>query len=177
MLNPLITLRYFGQCRLSWWVCCLPWSICNDRELNFLTCGLEVLWQSNCLDRMAFIWQKVVCYSPRMRKAASRIVRFVQISRSWKDFALGKAKFLWTELDRNIEYACQSVAHINLVNNSVWSRKNTMSVALNFGAVRIIWAASKLVHILFLKPLHSQVRSHSSLISIPKGVRLGESWL
>ena len=38
--------------------------LCHDRELNFLTCGLEVLWQPNCLDRMAFRWQKL-CVIPR----------------------------------------------------------------------------------------------------------------
>ena len=51
-----------------------------------------------------------------------------------------------------------------LVNNSVRSRNHTMSVTLNLGAVRIIWPASKPVHILCLKPLHSRVRSQSALI-------------
>ena len=45
-----------------------------------------------------------------------------------------------------------------LVNNFVRSRNHTMSVTLNLGAVRIIWPACKPVHILYLEPLHSQVR-------------------
>ena len=39
-----------------------------------------------------------------------------------------------------------------------------MSVTLYLGAVGIIWPASKPVHILYLKPLHSRVRSQSSFI-------------
>ena len=39
-----------------------------------------------------------------------------------------------------------------------------MSVTLHLGAVGIIWPASKPVHLLYLKPLHSRVRSQSSLI-------------
>ena len=51
-----------------------------------------------------------------------------------------------------------------LVNNSVRSRNHVISVTLNPGAVRIIWPAGKPVHILYIKRLHSRVRSQSALI-------------
>ena len=72
-----------------------------------------------------------------------------------------------SEFNQNITYASPNVAHITyLVNNSVRSRNHAISVTLNLGAVRIIWPACKPVHILYIKRLHSRVRSQSALICL-----------
>ena len=44
------------------------------------------------------------------------------------------------------------------------SRNHAISVTLTLGAVRIIWPACKPVHILYIKRLHSRIRSQSALI-------------
>ena len=50
---------------------------------------------TNCLDRMAFRRQKL-CGIPRDCEKRLWIVGFVQISRSWKDFAVRNGKFVLT---------------------------------------------------------------------------------
>ena len=131
--------HYFGQCRLSWLVCCLPWSIYNDREMNFPTCGLELLWQSNSLDWMA-LWPHGLS-DLFIFQEAERILLCKTVDLSWH--------LTWSK--HHIRMPKYSSYY-----NSVRSC-NTMNVRLNFGAVRVI---------LHLRPLHSRVRSQSSLIRL-----------
>ena len=107
-----------------------------------------------------------VRYSLRLRKAAKWIVGFVQISRSWKDFAVRNGKFVLTMNSIKTSRMRVKTCLILLGNDSVRSRNHAMSVTPDLGAVGIIWPASKPVHILYLKPLHSRVRSQRSLIEL-----------
>ena len=52
-------------------------------------------------------------------------------------------------------------------------RNHAISVTLNLGAVRIIWPACKPVHILYIKRLHSRVRSQNALIVTGCGLQKG----
>ena len=119
--------------------------------------------QSNCLDRMAFRWQES-CSIPRdcgkwlygsselfICQEAERILQCETVNSCWQ----------WIRSKRHIHLPKHGSYH--LVNNSVWSRNHAMSVTLNLSVVGIIWPASKPVHNLYLKPLHSQVRLQSSL--------------
>ena len=98
----------------------------------------------------------------RLGKAASRIVGFIQISRSWKDFAVRNGKFVLTVNSKH-HIRVPNRASYYSVNNAVQSRNHAISVTLNLSAERIIWPACKPVHILY-KRLHSRVRSQSALI-------------
>ena len=122
--------------------------------------------QSNCLDHMAFRRQEL-CTIPRecgkrlhgssesfRSQEAERILLCETVNSCWQ----------WIRSKHYVRMPkCGSYY---LVNNSVRSCNDTMSVTLNLGAVGIIWPASKPVHILYLKPLHSRARSQSSLIHI-----------
>ena len=59
--HSLCTISVNVDCRDEFVVC---YGVYAMSRLNFLTCGLEVLWQSNCLDHMAFRRQEL-CVIPR----------------------------------------------------------------------------------------------------------------
>ena len=85
----------------------------GNREFDKTTAVVRRWWESRLtlpvhnLGQCRLSWW--VC--ARLRKAASRIVGFVQISRSWKDFAVRSIR-VDSEFNQNITYACQNVAHI-----------------------------------------------------------------
>ena len=148
-----------GQCRLSWWVCCLLWST----ELSDMwSWGFR---QSNCLDRIWHYRRQEPSVIPR--DCEKRLHGSSDLFRSQET-----ERILLCETKNSCWQWIQSKHHERvpkrgsyyLVNNSVRSRNHTMSVTLNLGAVGIIWPACKPVHILYLKPLHSRVRSQSALI-------------
>ena len=134
---------------------CVPWFACfwavhaRSRELNFLTVVLRFygsplsLWHLDGKSRVLFSSDV---------KSEFTIVGFVQISRSWKDFAVRSVNSCW-QWTRSKHHVCmpKPCGSCYLVNNSVRPHNHTMSVTLNLGAVGIIQPASKPAHILYLK--------------------------
>ena len=129
------------------------------------TFGLEVLGSQIVFDCMAFRWQES-CAIPRDCRN--------RLHGSSKSFRSEEAeRILLSEMVNSCWQWIRSKHHgrvpkrgsYYLVNNSVRSRNPPMSVTLNLSTVGIIWPAWKPVHILYLKLLHSRVRSQSSLIS------------
>ena len=134
---------------------CVPWFAClwavyaRSRELNFLTVVLRFygsplsLWHLDGKSCVLF---------PLDVKSKFTIVGFVQISRSWKDFAVRSVNscWQWTRSKHHVRMP-KPCGSCHLVNNSVRPHNHTMSVTLNLGAVGIIQPASKPAHILYLK--------------------------
>ena len=118
------------------------------------------LRQSNCLDRIWHYRRQESSVIPR--DGEKRLHGSSDLFRSQE-----AERILLCEMVNSWWQWIQSKHHVRvpkhgsyyLVNNSVRSRNHTMSVTLNLGAVGIIWPACKPVHILYLKPLHSRVRS------------------
>ena len=121
--------------------------------------------QSNCLDRIWHYRRQQSSVIPRdcekrlhgssdlfRSEEAERILLCETVNSCWQ----------WIQSKHHVRVPQRGSCY--LVNYSVRSRNHTMSVTLNLGAVGIIWSSCKPVHILYLKPLHSRVRSQSALI-------------
>ena len=121
--------------------------------------------QSNCLDRMAFRRQESYAISRDCGKRLHGSSESFRYQEAERILPCETVNLCWQWIRSKHHVRVQKRGSYYLVNNSVRSCNHAMSMTLNLGAVGIIWPASKPIHILYLKPLHSRVHSQSSLIT------------
>ena len=123
---------------------------------------LRLFRQSNCLDRICHYRRQESSVIPRdcekRLHGSSDLFRSQEAERI---LLCETVNLCWQWIQSKHHVCVPKRGSYYLANNSVRSRNHTMSVTLNLGAVGIIWPACKPVHILYLEPLHSRVRSQS----------------
>ena len=150
-------------------------------EFGLLGCLLNIDSTGNCLAECS-VWFIYIQHraalgwnfgdgravgSDGLRVVCNRLYGSSDLSRSQEAeriFLCETVNWCWQWIQSKHHVRVPKRGSYYLVNNSVRSRNHAISVTLNLGAVRIIWPACKPVHILYIKRLHSRVRSQSALI-------------